>query len=74
MIVGAIAKYIVPGEGPGGLIGDIIVGILGALLGGWLFNSVLHWGAGSWIAGFIEAIIGAVILLYILRVLTARRV
>jgi uncharacterized membrane protein YeaQ/YmgE (transglycosylase-associated protein family) len=75
LIVGAIAKFIVPGTGIGGIIGDIIVGILGALLGGWLYS--LFGGH----AGFAEfnlpsivcGVIGAVVLLWILRALSGRR-
>lgn len=75
LIVGAIAKYIVPGEGPGGILGDIIVGIIGALLGGWLWGVFTH---NPGITGFnigsaIVAIIGAVVLLFIIRAVSGRR-
>ena len=74
LIVGIIAKWLVPGEGPGGILGDIIVGIIGAFIGGWLFSVLGHaefttGGIGSW----ISAIIGAVILLLILRAIAGRR-
>ncbi|HLJ59517.1 MAG TPA: GlsB/YeaQ/YmgE family stress response membrane protein [bacterium] len=35
---------LVPGEGPGGLIGDLVIGIVGALLGGWIFRQLGHAG------------------------------
>jgi uncharacterized membrane protein YeaQ/YmgE (transglycosylase-associated protein family) len=39
IVAGFPAKAVVPGEGPGGLLGDFIVGIVGALIGSWIFNS-----------------------------------
>jgi uncharacterized membrane protein YeaQ/YmgE (transglycosylase-associated protein family) len=74
LIAGALAKMVVPGEGPGGIIGDIIVGIVGAFIGGWVFNFFGHTGfTGFNIGSIIVAFIGAVILLFILRALTPRR-
>jgi uncharacterized membrane protein YeaQ/YmgE (transglycosylase-associated protein family) len=74
-IVGAVAKWIVPGPAPAGILGDIVVGVLGALLGGWLFHFFGHvglegfWNWHSW----VTAIIGAVVLLWAARVLSGRR-
>ena len=70
LIIGAIAGWLagllVKGGGFG-LIGDIVVGIVGAVIGGWLAG-VLGISIGSgFIASIITAIIGAVILLVILR-------
>lgn len=74
LIVGAIARYLVPGEGPGGIIGDIIVGIIGALIGGFVYGLVGHVGVtGFNLWSFICAIIGAVVLLLIIRAVTGRR-
>jgi uncharacterized membrane protein YeaQ/YmgE (transglycosylase-associated protein family) len=74
LIVGAIAKYIVPGEGPGGILGDIIIGIVGAFLGGWIFSLFGHSGVtGFNLGSIICAIIGAVVLLFIIRAVTGRR-
>ncbi len=67
LIAGGVASLIVPGRTPGGVIGAIVVGILGGILGGWIFDLL---GAGdelSWIGSLIAAIIGAVIILYVLR-------
>jgi len=73
LIVGAVAKWIVPGSGPGGWLGDIIVGIIGALLGGWLYGIFSHVGVtGFNIGSFICAIVGAVVLLAILRAVSGR--
>lgn len=72
LIVGVIAKFLVP-SGPGGIIGDIIVGILGAVIGGWVYSIVGHVGVtGFNIGSFICAVLGAVILLLILRALSGR--
>jgi uncharacterized membrane protein YeaQ/YmgE (transglycosylase-associated protein family) len=64
----------VPGEGPGGIIGDIIIGIIGGLIGGWVFNAFGHAGVtGFNIWSILVAFVGAVILLFILRAISGRR-
>jgi uncharacterized membrane protein YeaQ/YmgE (transglycosylase-associated protein family) len=74
IIVGAVARWIVPGEGPGGILGDLIVGIIGAFLGGWIFSLFGHLGVtGFNLGSFVCAIIGAVVLLWILRAVSGRR-
>ena len=74
LIAGAIAKFIHRGPDPGGWIVTIIIGILGAFLGGWLFNAILGWETQGWtLYGFISAIVGAIILLALYRLLTTRR-
>ena len=73
LLVGVVAKYLVPGEGPGGILGDIIVGIIGALVGGFLYGLFGHTGVtGFNLGSFLCAIIGAVILLLIIRSVTRR--
>ncbi len=68
IIAGFLGKMVVPGEGPGGLFGDLIIGVIGAILGGWLFNMFGHVGAtGINLPSIIVAFIGAVILLLIMR-------
>ena len=72
LIIGAIAGWlaglVMKGRGFG-ILGDIIVGIVGALLGGWLFG-VLGVSAGGGLAGsLIVAFIGAVVLLFIVRLI-----
>src|ERR1700722_7841794 len=75
VIAGFLAKYAVPGEGPGGILGDLIVGIIGAFIGGWVFNSFGHAGAsGINLYSILVAFIGAVILLFVLRLFTRRTV
>jgi uncharacterized membrane protein YeaQ/YmgE (transglycosylase-associated protein family) len=75
LIVGVLAKAVVPGEGPGGIVGDIVVGIVGALVGGWLFNSFGHVGVvGFDLYSMLVALVGAVVLLVVLRLFSRRTV
>ena len=76
-IAGALAKWIMPGDDPGGIIVTILIGIAGAFVGGILANLVGIGAAGGWIWSILIATIGAVILLAIYRAIvggrTARR-
>ncbi len=75
LIAGALAKLVMPGDDPGGIIVTIIIGIVGAVLGGWLLSLIgIGGGAGSggFIFSIIAGIIGAVILLAIYRVVVNR--
>ena len=74
LIAGALAKLIMPGDDPGGFIITILLGIVGAFVGGFVVN--LFGGAG--VTGFnlwsiVVATIGAIILLAIYRLVAARR-
>lgn len=71
-IVGAIAKLIMPGKDPGGIIVTIILGILGSIVGGFLIG-VLMPGRDNSAAGWIGSILGALLLLWIYRMVVARR-
>jgi len=74
LIAGALAKMFVPGEGPGGILGDMLVGIVGAVIGGWVFNLFGHVGAyGLNLYSILVALVGAIILLMILRAVSGRR-
>ena len=73
LIAGAIAKLIMPGKDPGGIIITMLLGIAGAFLGGFLFRALGVGGEGG-AAGLIGAIIGALILLALYRLFTRRRV
>lgn len=68
LIAGWLAGVLVRGGGFG-IIGDIIVGILGALIGGWIFTSSGVWPNGGLLGSILVATIGAVILIAILRVI-----
>jgi uncharacterized membrane protein YeaQ/YmgE (transglycosylase-associated protein family) len=76
LIAGALAKLIMPGDDPGGIVVTIIIGIVGAVLGGWLLSLLgIGGGAGSggWIFSIVAGIIGAVILLAIYRLVVGSR-
>ena len=69
LIAGVLASLVMGGTGYG-LIGDIIIGIVGAFVGGWLFTSLGVTTPFGGIAGVIfVAFIGAVVLLFLLRLL-----
>ncbi len=72
LIVGAIAKLIMPGKDPGGIIVTMLIGIAGALLAGFLGRAVGWYSEGD-AAGFIAAVIGAILLLIIYRLVTSNR-
>lgn len=71
LIAGIIAKFIMPGRDGGGFILTCVLGIVGAVVGGWLAT---HFGYGGDITGFnmhsfIIAVIGAIVVLAIFRLL-----
>jgi len=72
LIAGALAKLIMPGDDPGGIIVTIIIGMVGSLLGGFL-ASLVGLGGGGLIWTIIVAVIGAIILLAIYRAVAGRR-
>lgn len=72
LIVGAIAKLIVPGRDPGGWIVTILLGIAGALVGTWLGRMLGMYQTGE-SAGWIASIVGAVLLLLLYRAIIGRR-
>jgi len=67
LIAGAIAKLIMPGRDPGGIIVTILLGIAGSLVGGFLF------GGSDNRVGIIGSIVGALILLGLYRLVIGRR-
>lgn len=72
LIVGAIAKLLVPGRDPGGWIVTILLGIGGALVGTWLGRMLGMYQTGE-AAGWIASIVGAVLLLLLYRAVAGRR-
>jgi uncharacterized membrane protein YeaQ/YmgE (transglycosylase-associated protein family) len=72
LIVGALAKLLMPGRDPGGFIVTMLLGIAGALLGGFL-GRALGWYGPNDGAGFFMSLIGAVLLLWIYRMMVVRR-
>lgn len=71
-IAGAIAKLLMPGKDPGGCIITVILGVVGALLAGWIGHQIGWYNTGE-SAGFVAAIVGAFIILAIYRLITHRR-
>jgi uncharacterized membrane protein YeaQ/YmgE (transglycosylase-associated protein family) len=71
-LAGAVAKFLMPGRDPGGFIITILLGIVGALVATFLGQSVGWYRAGEG-AGFLGAVIGAVIVLAIYRMVIGRR-
>ncbi len=72
LIAGTLAGVIMKGGGYG-IIGDIILGVLGAVLGGWLFKEFGVAVGGGLLANLGVATVGAVVLIFILRLLNRRR-
>jgi uncharacterized membrane protein YeaQ/YmgE (transglycosylase-associated protein family) len=72
LIVGALAKLLMPGRDPGGIIVTMLIGIVGALMGGWIGRAVGWYGPNDG-AGYIVSIFGAILLLFIYRMVVARR-
>ncbi len=65
---GWLAGKIMKGKGLG-LVGDLVVGIIGALIGGFLFRLLGIYPDGGLIASLVVAVVGALVLLYLLRLL-----
>ena len=72
IVIGAIAKLLMPGKDPGGFIVTMLLGIAGAFVGTFLGRALGLYAADQ-SAGFIASIVGAVILLAIYRMFTRRR-
>ncbi|MCC7009973.1 MAG: GlsB/YeaQ/YmgE family stress response membrane protein [Acidobacteria bacterium] len=72
LIVGVVAKLLMPGRDPGGMIVTILLGIVGAVLGGFLGRAMGLYGPGD-PAGFIMSLVGALILLFLYRMMAGRR-
>jgi uncharacterized membrane protein YeaQ/YmgE (transglycosylase-associated protein family) len=79
LIAGVIAKAIMPGRDPGGAIVTILLGIAGAIIGGFIGRSLLGYGNGTGdvsnpgrIMSMVLAVIGAIILLAVYRLIKGR--
>lgn len=71
LIVGGVAKLLMPGRDPGGCIITILLGIAGAFVAGYL-GRVVGWYEPGQPAGFIASVIGAMLLLLIYRLIRGR--
>jgi uncharacterized membrane protein YeaQ/YmgE (transglycosylase-associated protein family) len=71
LIVGIVAKLLMPGRDPGGFVITALIGIVGAVLAGWIGRAVGWYGPND-SAGFLMSVVGAVILLAIYHVVVRR--
>jgi uncharacterized membrane protein YeaQ/YmgE (transglycosylase-associated protein family) len=71
LVVGALAKLVMPGRDPGGIIVTMILGIVGAVLGGYLGRAMGMYQTGQG-AGFWMSLVGAIIVLAIYRMVVGR--
>lgn len=73
LVIGALAKLIMPGKDPGGIIVTILLGIAGSVVGNMIGSGLGLYAPGE-PAGFIMSLVGALLLLWIYRMITARSV
>ena len=73
LVVGVIAKLLMPGRDPGGFIVTILLGIAGALVGGFVGRAMGFYGENQG-AGWIMSILGAIVLLALYKMMVRRRV
>jgi uncharacterized membrane protein YeaQ/YmgE (transglycosylase-associated protein family) len=72
LVVGALAKLLMPGDDPGGIIITILLGIAGALVGG-LVGRSMGWYGPDQTAGYLMSIVGAIVLLALYRLVVRKR-
>jgi len=72
LIIGAVAKLIMPGKDPGGWIVTILLGLAGSFIAGYL-GRLVGWYKEGQSAGFIMSVLGAVLLLYLYRLFIAKK-
>jgi len=73
LVVGALAKFLMPGKDPGGIIVTMLIGLAGAFIATFLGRTVGWYQPGQQ-AGFIASLLGALLLLWIYRLYVTRRV
>lgn len=73
VIVGALAKLIMPGKDPGGIIVTMLLGVAGSFLATWI-GQLVGWYREGASAGFIMSVVGAIVILAIYRLLTGKKV
>jgi len=72
LVVGIVAKFLMPGKDPGGFIITTLLGIAGAIVAKYL-GQALHWYQPEEPAGFVASVVGAIILLVLYRMVFGRR-
>jgi uncharacterized membrane protein YeaQ/YmgE (transglycosylase-associated protein family) len=73
LLAGGIAKLLMPGRDPGGCVITVLLGVAGALLAGFVGRALGWYGPEDQGAGFLAAIVGAFVLLFIYRLVARRR-
>jgi uncharacterized membrane protein YeaQ/YmgE (transglycosylase-associated protein family) len=68
LVIGGLAKFIMPGKDPGGIVITMLLGIAGSFIGGWM-GRLLGLHAESQSAGFLMSLVGAIVLLAIYRLI-----
>jgi uncharacterized membrane protein YeaQ/YmgE (transglycosylase-associated protein family) len=71
LIVGAVAKLIMPGKDPGGIIITMLIGIAGSIGAGYL-GQLVGWYKEGQSAGFIMSVVGAILILFVYRLIKGR--
>ncbi|MBM3787562.1 MAG: GlsB/YeaQ/YmgE family stress response membrane protein [Acidobacteria bacterium] len=71
LVVGVVAKFLMPGKDPGGMFITILLGIAGSVLGSWGGQAMGLYGAGE-SAGFVMSVAGAIVLLFAYRTFRQR--
>ena len=72
LIVGVVAKFLMPGRDPGGFIITILLGIAGSFVGTWIGRALGFYQEGA-AAGFIMSVIGAMVLLFVYHLIFSKR-
>jgi uncharacterized membrane protein YeaQ/YmgE (transglycosylase-associated protein family) len=73
LIAGVLGKLIMPGRDPGGIIVTILIGMAGALVGGFIMQGLFGLQGGGFISTILVATLGAIILLALYRLIAGRR-
>ena len=74
LVVGAIAKFVMPGRDPGGIFITMLLGIAGSVLAGFLGRALGLYQSGTSGPGILASVVGAVIILALYRVIARRRI
>lgn len=73
LLAGAIAKFILPGSDPGGIIVTMLIGVVGGVLGGWISSAFGGSGVSGFnLSSFVWAVIGTLVLLVVYRLVFHR--
>jgi len=73
LIVGAIAKFFMPGRDPGGVVITMLLGVAGSLVAGFLGRSMGWYDSPASGPGIVASVLGAMLLLFLYRMIVSRR-